>query len=53
MRTWLVTALSTKGTFIDQRRIEASNQANAESYAYDWIKRVGGSVTDSKIEEIR
>lgn len=41
-RVWLVTARTREGVFIDQRRIEASGQNQAERDAYEWIKRVGG-----------
>lgn len=53
MRVWLVTARNGDGNFIDQRRIEANNQSQAERDGYDWIIRVGGRVDKSTVEEIR
>jgi hypothetical protein len=53
MRVWLVTALDREDKFIDQRRIEAGGQNQAENWAYEWIRRVGGQFDKSKIEEIR
>lgn len=52
MRKWLVTALKSDGTFIDQRTIEAPSQQVGESYAYDWIKSKGGDPSRSIIKEV-
>lgn len=49
-RVWLVTAKTDR--FIDQRRIEAFSQSQAENYAYDWIRSVGGDVSRSSVEEV-
>lgn len=52
MRVWVVTALNKDGHFIDQRRIEAPSQSLGEKFAYDWIRRVGGDLYTSKIQEV-
>lgn len=52
IRVWLVTALSSTGDFIDQRRIEALSQPVAESYAYDWIRSKGGDAQRSTLVEL-
>jgi hypothetical protein len=53
MRIWIVTARDRESKFIDQRRIESHGQAQAESDAYDWIRRVGGDPITSNIKEVR
>ena len=52
MRVWLVTARDKDGKFVDQRRIEAHSQYQAESDAYDWIRSVGGDGGHSTVKEV-